>query len=336
MIHEQYRFFGKELVNSSGEFQKENTDRNKPKHLTVLPRYLKLNLWQEEKENKMEVENNTQQLCSFDQQMIKDPQFTSLYNKEIYTYLLTQEEKYLVSNNYMNEQQQPDLNARMRAILLDWLIDVHLKFKLRDETLYVTTYLIDRFLNFKTTTRQQLQLVGVASLFIACKYEEIYPPDLKDFVYITDNAYTKQDVLEMEGQILQTLDFSITQPSSYCFLQRFGRIAGLDTKNLSLAQYLLELSIVDIKFMNYKPSFLSAAAIYLVHKIRKTPQSWSEEMQKMTGYNEQELRYCAKEMCLVLQSSDKSNLQAVRKKFAQPKYQEVSRIRVERQIKQQK
>ncbi|CAD8134544.1 unnamed protein product [Paramecium pentaurelia] len=336
MIQEQYRIFGKELANSSGEFQKENIDRNKPKHLTVQPRYLKLNLWCGEKENQMEEEPNINQLCQFDQQIIKDPQFTPLYNQEIFQYLLSQEQKYLVSNNYMNEQQQPDLNARMRSILVDWLVDVHLKFKLRDETLYVTSYLIDRFLNIQKTTRQQLQLVGVASLFIACKYEEIYPPELKDFVYITDNAYTKYDVLDMEGQILQALDFSITQPSSYCFLQRFGRIAGLDTKNLFLAQYLLELSIVDIKFMNYKPSFLTSAAIYLVHKIRKTPQSWNEEMQSTTGYNEQELRFCAKEMCLILQSSDKSNLQAVRKKFAQQKYLEVSRIRVERQTKSQK
>jgi G2/mitotic-specific cyclin-B, other len=71
----------------------------------------------------------------------------------------------------------------------------------------------------------------VASLFIACKYEEIYPPDLKDFVYITDNAYTKQEVLDMEGKILQTLQFCITQPSAFCFLQRFARIAGFDRKN---------------------------------------------------------------------------------------------------------
>lgn len=93
--------------------------------------------------------------------------------------------------NYITPEHQPDLNARMRAILIDWLVDVHLKFRLKDETLYVTVQLIDRYLSLHTTTRCKLQLVGVSALFIACKYEEIYPPDLKDFVYITDNAYTK-------------------------------------------------------------------------------------------------------------------------------------------------
>lgn len=106
----------------------------------------------------------------------------------------------------------------MRAILVDWLVDVHAKFKLKDETLYLTISLIDRYLSIELVSRMRLQLVGVASLFIACKYEEIYPPALKDFVYITDNAYVKADVLEMEGHILQALDFSITNPSSYDFL----------------------------------------------------------------------------------------------------------------------
>ncbi|CAD8134305.1 unnamed protein product [Paramecium octaurelia] len=185
--------------------------------------------------------------------IIKDPQFTPVYNQQFFQYLLSQEYKFLVSNNYMNEQQQPDLNARMRSILADWLVDVHLNFKLRDETFYITLHLIDRFVNIQKTTRQQLQLVGYASLFLACKYEEIYPPDLKDFVYITDIAYTKSDVLDMEGQILQALDFSITQPSIYCFLQRFRRVAGLDT----------EIYFQLNTYQNYR---------------QKTPQSWNEEM----------------------------------------------------------
>lgn len=79
----------------------------------------------------------------------------------------------------------------MRAILIDWLVDVHLKFKLLPETLYITVSIIDRFLERIKVSKSRLQLVGVTALFIASKYEEIYPPELKDFVYITDRAYTK-------------------------------------------------------------------------------------------------------------------------------------------------
>jgi cyclin B len=79
----------------------------------------------------------------------------------------------------------------MRAILVDWIIEVHLKFKLLPETLFITVSLIDRFLERVQIKRHNLQLVGVTAMLIASKYEEIYAPEVNDFVYITDNAYTK-------------------------------------------------------------------------------------------------------------------------------------------------
>jgi len=97
----------------------------------------------------------------------------------------------------------------MRAILVDWLVEVHLKFKLVPESLYLTVNLIDRYLEREQVNRQKLQLVGVTAMLIACKYEEIYPPIVKDFVYITDNAYTKEEILEMERKMLSVLDFNI-------------------------------------------------------------------------------------------------------------------------------
>ena len=93
----------------------------------------------------------------------------------------------------------------MRAILVDWLIDVHLKFKLVGETMFLCVNLIDRFLAKVQISRKKLQLVGVTCMFIASKYEEIYPPDLRDFVYVTDKAYTKEEILEMEGRVLSEL-----------------------------------------------------------------------------------------------------------------------------------
>lgn len=84
---------------------------------------------------------------------------------------------------------------------------------------------------------------------IACKYEEIYAPEVKDFVYVTDNAYTKEEVLDMEGKILSALEFNITTPSSYRFLERFGALANLDERNFMLARYLIELALVDYKLI---------------------------------------------------------------------------------------
>jgi G2/mitotic-specific cyclin-B, other len=97
----------------------------------------------------------------------------------------------------------------MRSILIDWLVEVHLKFKLVPESLYLTVNLIDRYLEREQVHRSRLQLVGVTAMLIACKYEEIYPPIVKDFVYITDNAYTKEEILEQERKMLVALDFDI-------------------------------------------------------------------------------------------------------------------------------
>lgn len=109
----------------------------------------------------------------------------------------------------------------MRSILIDWLVDVHLKFKLLPETLFLSVSLIDRYLERKSSTKSKLQLVGVTCMMIACKYEEIYAPEVRDFVYITDKAYSKDEILTMEKDILNVLEFDVNVPTSWRFLERY-------------------------------------------------------------------------------------------------------------------
>ena len=94
-------------------------------------------------------------------------------------------------------REQTDINDKMRAILIDWLVEVHLKFKLMSETLFLTTNLIDRFLTKESVSRKNLQLVGVTAMLLAAKYEEIWAPEVRDFVYISDKAYNRQQILDM-------------------------------------------------------------------------------------------------------------------------------------------
>lgn len=115
---------------------------------------------------------------------------------------------------------QPDINEKMRRILVDWLLKVHGKFKLLPETLYLTINIIDRYLSSEKVTRKVLQLIGVTAMHIACKYEEIYPPEASDFVYITDNAYSKKELLDTEYKILKILNFNLTFVSAYRHLER--------------------------------------------------------------------------------------------------------------------
>jgi len=132
------------------------------------------------------------------------------YASEIFASLFKDEANFLPRPNYM--ESQTDINAKMRAILIDWLVEVHMKYKLRPETLFLTVQCIDRYLTKMPVMRKRLQLVGVVAMFIAAKFEEIHAPEVADFVYITDSAYTKEDILTMECQMLTTLDFQIVVP----------------------------------------------------------------------------------------------------------------------------
>ncbi len=224
---------------------------------------------------------------------------------------------------------QNDINEKMRGILIDWLIDVHLKFKLVPETLYLTVNLIDRYLSHCAIPRQKLQLVGVSSMLIACKYEEIYPPEVKDFEYVTDKAYSREEILDMEGKMLHCFNFNLTMTSSYRFLERFARVCRFDERSFNLARYLLELALIEFKMIKYVPSNLACSAIYLVNKLEKR-DAWPDHMVNHTKYNEIQLRAAAKDFCLLLQNAGKGTLQAVKRKFSSTKFLEVAKIQWDR------
>ena len=187
----------------------------------------------------------------------------------------------------------------MRGILVDWLIDVHLKFKLVNETMFLCVNLIDRYLETTQVSRTKLQLVGVTCMFIASKYEEIYPPDLRDFVYVTDKAYTKQQILQCEGQILLALNFNITFNSSYLFLQRFNKLTEQGEQCYWLSRYLIELALVEYGMIKFSQKMIAAAALYLSCKIFKKP-AWSQLLTVNCQMQESEVRSCAKCLCIVL------------------------------------
>ena len=127
-----------------------------------------------------------------DERDTDDPLCVTSYVQDMYEHFRSKEATTSVRPAYMEDQQY--INERMRSILVDWLVEVHLKFKLVPETLYLTVNIIDRYLAQTEVTRPKLQLVGVTALLIASKYEEIYPPELRDLVYICDRAYSKNEV----------------------------------------------------------------------------------------------------------------------------------------------
>ena len=177
-----------------------------------------------------------------DQLELRDPQFCAELATEVYKNMRLIESKLKVDANYLTKVQNPsEVKDTSRAFLIEWIIDVHRKFRLLPETLYVTVFILDRFLSLQSIKKSQLHILGVTSLLISTKYEEIYPPDLKDLLTVSENKFTKAEVLKMEQQILITLQFDLTSPSSYRFLERFRKlstIVGNEERVFYFAQYI--------------------------------------------------------------------------------------------------
>jgi G2/mitotic-specific cyclin-B, other len=190
-------------------------------------------------------------------------------------------------------QNQTEITEKMRAYLIDWLTELHLKFKLWQETLYVTIGIIDKFLQIEPDFKKKdLQCLGITAIHIAGKYEEIYPPELKHLLKVTDNIITKESVLKLENKILQKLDFNLTFPSIFRFMERYARIAQVSEKTSILAQYFCDTCLLDCTLMKEPPSKLAAMSIYAAQKVIKggSEQVWNATMTKNTGYKEEAIR----------------------------------------------
>lgn len=269
----------------------------------------------------MEVED---EIC-FKNKKPLNPQKAEEFIDDIFKHIREVEFELIPKIGYMKDKQK-DINEKMRSILMDWLVEVHLKFGLLPETLFLTANIIDRYLEKEEILRSKLQLVGVSAMLIACKYEEIYAPEVKDFVYITDHAYTKNEVFQMENLILKKLEFNITTSSSLRFLEVYNHYIQLEENAFMFCRYLLELFLIEYKMLKYNPSLIAAATIFIVLKIAAKNKLY--DITNLTGYSEEILKDCAKDICLVIDNAHKSSLKAVTKKFATKQYFEVSQIKL--------
>ena len=217
-------------------------------------------------------------------------------------------------------ENQTHINEHMRAILVDWLVEVHLKFKLVPETLYLTVNLIDRYLSVKEVKRPKLQLVGVSCLLIASKYEEIYPPELRDLVYVCDRAYSGNEILEMEEGILKALDYQVAAPTGMPFLLRGLKAAHADKRMVQHAHFVLDGTLLSYGLLRYRPSQLAAGAILIARQAVGRKRLWSPTLLHYTGYTEEEIRPVARAI-LSEQPSASSELRAVWTKHNSPNFQ---------------
>lgn len=162
---------------------------------------------------------------------------------------------------------QPEIRGNMRSILIDWLVEVHWKFKLLPETLFLTVNIIDRFLSLRVVHLTKLQLVGVVAMLIASKYEEILAPSVSNFVYLSDNGFDDKQIIEAERYVLAALGFNLAYPNPMVFLRRVSKAEDYDIQTRTVAKYLMEITLIDPSFISVYPSVIAAAAIWLARKM---------------------------------------------------------------------
>ena len=249
------------------------------------------------------------------------------YLDSINAYLAAKDASNGIARDYMKGQK--DINAKMRTMLIDWLVEVHLKFELLPQTVFSCVQLLDRFLERQGVERSRLQLVGVCCLMIASKLEEVYSPVAADYLAVCDGAYSRAELLEMEGEILQAVGFNVLCPTSYNFLMGFNAKVQLEEKLLFYAQYLLETALLDTACLKHGGPLLAASAIFFTNKVFKR-EGWSADNERLTGISEGSVKVAAKDLFVVMQRVDKSQFGAVAKKFSDPQFFEASKYTIQK------
>lgn len=254
--------------------------------------------------------------------------FVGEYLEEIYMNLLLEESDSTIKPKmgYMNNQ--PEINEIMRAILIDWIIDVHLRFRLRQETLFMTIWLIDTYLSFAFVQREKLQLLGIACLLISCKSHEIYYPQHNKLIDMTDNAYTNEEMLVMENEILKKLNFFVVCPNPIDFYNILSKMFNFEKKQYYLGNYFIESGLVNYQILKYSPSVIASSCAYLVMKYYRINgyQKLYNNFIIKEQYPEDVIKDAAKEIYTLVEILSRSRFKSVKKKFSLTQFENVSEV----------
>lgn len=259
-----------------------------------------------------------------------NPQLCSEYALETYAYMKQLETRGAVPSNYLTGCPT---NEKMRSVLIDWLVEVQIQFRLLQETLFLSVNTIDRFMaaEGKTIPRSKLQLVGVSAMFLVSKIEEIYAPSISDFVYITDNAYSESEIRQMELRIIRALSFDLCQPISLNFLRRYSKAGEVDVLQHSLAKFALEVCLLDCGLVGVPGSLLAAASLCLSLLLLDSTTSrhnvWTKTLAFYSGYTQEAVLELLPKVASNLVNLMKSNkLPAIKNKFKSSKFLKIAQV----------
>jgi cyclin A len=253
-----------------------------------------------------------------------DPFRASELGQDVVEVLHMREQQPLANPDYL--RTQTEVHEKMRTILIDWFVDVALKFKLHPETYFLAVNIVDRYLSVASVARTQLQLVGITAIWIAAKYEEMWAPTVAECVSITANTYNRDEVMRMERTILAALQFKLTVPTCYMMLARLLDVIEADAQLRNTALFYLEHAVLDYKYLGFLPSQLAYSSLYLAHLHLRKPDAWSFTLQYYSKSQATDFRACAQNLLDFTILIASSKYQAIRRKYSSSRYNEVARM----------
>jgi cyclin B len=248
------------------------------------------------------------------------------YINESYNNLLQEEYTMKIKPIYGYMASQSDINIKMRAILVDWLIEMHEKFNFKSQTLYQTIWLIDTYLSLKYIRRSDFQLLGLGCMYISCKFNEIFYPILKDCIEISDGAYTKEDLLNIEKDILKTINYNVLPPSKEDFYNIIAKAFEFGEKQYYLGKFFMENSLIDYNMIKYPSSVIAVACSYIVMKFFKI-ENYKKLYSTRIIYDkcpQKIIKDSARELCFLVKNLNNSEFKAIKKKYSSDKFYNVA------------
>ncbi|KAH8421182.1 hypothetical protein KR009_004150 [Drosophila setifemur] len=264
----------------------------------------------------------------FDRKNWDDPFQVSHYAMDIFNYLKSREPEFPIAD-YM--PRQIHLTTRKRTLLIDWMVQVQETFELNHETLYLAVKIVDLYLCREVINKEKLQLLGAAAFFIACKYDERQPPLIKDFLCICDGAYNRDELVAMEREALRTINFDLGIPLSYRFLRRYARCAKVPMPTLTLARYILELSLMDYATIAFSDSKMASAALFMALRMddghgQLDKQTWSSTLVYYTGLELAEFGEIVPVLNAGLHRKSRATIRTIRNKYSTKIFYEVAKV----------
>ena len=265
-----------------------------------------------------------------------DPIYASLYAGEAYSFLRT------LQFRYGNTSVPILAKHSHRGLLVDWIVEVVEELGMSSDVLYLSVNIIDRVLKLVEVSPSKFQLLGMAAMLLASKFEDVFAPCVEDFVQICDESFSRDEILEMERYVLKLLDYRLMAATTKPFLRRFQRAAKSSLEEKNLSNYLSELTLPASYFLRFTPSLIAACSVYfarflLYNKIQQTSQTnnlttnfpfWTQELQFYSGYSESELAFLSRKLWVLLcEAPQHVHFSSIYRRYQTKEKSEVSRFR---------